>query len=244
MLHTNLNKGAVEEIWDLLEDQVATLLDGLSKSPEKYEYHIRRNAAAAIMKMAYGYTLTEDDFFIKLAEEASQISGLATAPGKWLVDYYPLLRFVPSFFPGAGWKRQGEAWRERLNALSGVPHAWVKAQMALSGDSFTESFTSRHLRASKVDMLDSEKEDIVKWCAGGLYAGAGDTTVSALLSFIMLMALHPGVQTKIREELDSVVGHGNAPRASEVDKLVYLNSVLKEVLRYAPVANLGKLDSS
>ena len=101
------------------------------------------------MNMSYGYTVTsEDDPFVQLAEESSKISGWATAPGRWLVDYYPIgdrrynwispidhltslmiVRHIPSFFPGAGWKRQGEVWRKRLETLSDVPHEWVKHQM-------------------------------------------------------------------------------------------------------------------
>ncbi|KAF8056530.1 cytochrome P450 [Lyophyllum atratum] len=237
LLKTGLSARATQGFWPLIESEVATLLDGFSCSPEKYEKHIRRNAAAVIMKMAYGYTVTEDDPFIEVAEEASRISGIATAPGRWLVDYLPIIRFIPSFIPGAGWKRQGEAWRQRLNTLSGVPHAWVKEQMATGG--FTESFTSRHLRPNGADMVDAEQEDIVKWCAGGLYAGAGDTTVSALLSFVMLMALHPAVHAKLQEELDRVVGRDHVPHPSELGKLHYLTAVMKEVLRYAPVANLA-----
>jgi hypothetical protein len=49
-----------------------------------------RNAAAVIMKMAFGYTVTPDDPLIKDAEETSKISGWAMAPGRWLVDYYPI----------------------------------------------------------------------------------------------------------------------------------------------------------
>ncbi|GLB39440.1 putative cytochrome p450 [Lyophyllum shimeji] len=241
LLNTSLNSRATQEFWPLIQSELDTLLDGFRSSPVKYEKHIRRNAAAVIMKMAYGYTVTEDDPFIAVAEEASKISGLAMAPGRWLVDYYPIVRFVPSWFPGAGWKCQGEVWRQRLNTLSGVPHAWVKEQMKeqMATGVFTESFTSRHLRPNGIDMVDAEQEDIVKWCAGGLYAGAGDTTVSALISFVMLMALHPAVQAKIQEELDNVAGRGHVPHPSELGKLGYLTAVMKEVLRYAPVANLA-----
>jgi hypothetical protein len=49
-----------------------------------------RNATAVIMKMAYGYTVGPDDPFVQLAEESSRISGWATAPGMWLVDYFPV----------------------------------------------------------------------------------------------------------------------------------------------------------
>ncbi len=42
------------------------------------------------MKVAYGYTVTENDDFIGVAEESAMISAQALAPGRWLVDYYPI----------------------------------------------------------------------------------------------------------------------------------------------------------
>ncbi|KAG6836306.1 hypothetical protein H0H93_009279 [Arthromyces matolae] len=237
LLKTGLSANATRDYWPLLQSELEILLDGLTASPNEFEQHIRRNATAVIMKMAFGYTVIENDPFIKVAEESSKISALATAPGKWLVDYYPILRFIPCYFPGAAWKRQGMSWRKQLDALSGVPHAWVKKQMATGV--FIESFTSRHLRPNGIDMVDAKQEDIVKWCAGGLYAGAGDTTVSALMSFIMLMALNPSVQAKAQAELDALFGSGQALRPSELKRLEYLPAVMKEVLRFAPVANLA-----
>ncbi|KAG5717253.1 O-methylsterigmatocystin oxidoreductase [Termitomyces sp. T112] len=237
LLRTGLSARATQEYWPLLQSELEILLHGFAANPKEFENHIRRNVTAVIMKMAFGYTVTKDDLFIKVIEETSRLSGLAMAPGRWLVDYFPIMRYIPSFFPGAGWKRQGEAWGEKMNALSEVPHDWVKKQME-TGE-FIESFTSRHLRPNGEDMVDAEQEDIVKWCAGGLYAGAGDTTLSALLSFIMLMALYPSVQTKAQAELDAMVGKGHVFHLSDLSKLEYLPAVMKEVLRYAPVANLA-----
>ena len=54
----------------------------------------------------------------------------------------------------------------------------VCADSQASGN-FIESFTSRLLRDSAGSPVSNEEEDIVKWCAAGLYAGAADT-VSAL----------------------------------------------------------------
>jgi hypothetical protein len=53
----------------------------------------------------------------------------------------------------------------------------------------------------------------------------------------MLMALHPSVQERARHEIDSTIGR--VPRMSELYRLPYLLAVLKEVMRYAPVGNLG-----
>jgi hypothetical protein len=174
------------------------------------------------------------------------------------------VRFVPSWFPGAGWKRQGEAWRKRLDTLSSVPHEWAKQQMVCdyfslglnlaagndtihqASGNYTESFTSRHLRPNGEIVIDAEHDDIIKWCAGGLYAGAADTvilyiqsaakllpkfimlslqTVSAILSFIHLMALYPEVKDKAQAEVDTVVGYGHFPHPSDLGRLTYISSV-------------------
>lgn len=65
--------------------------DWLSKT-----YRSHRNAAAVIMKMAFGYTVTENDPFIKITEDTVKISGLAMAPGRWLVDYLPISKLFVS----------------------------------------------------------------------------------------------------------------------------------------------------
>ena len=67
---------------------------------EKSRYTACRNAAGVIMKLAYGYSLTgDDDSFIQVAEESSKISGWALAPGRWLVDYYPIRKSSFSGLP-------------------------------------------------------------------------------------------------------------------------------------------------
>jgi cytochrome P450 len=53
------------------------------------------------------------------------------------------------------------------------------------------------------------------------------------------MAIHPNVQQKAQAELDAVVGRDKPPNPRELTDLPYLKAVLKEVLRFAPVANLG-----
>ncbi|KAF7369534.1 Cytochrome P450 [Mycena venus] len=232
LLQSGLSAQAVKDYSDILEDEADILVRGLGEAPAQFEQHIRRNATAVIMKVAFGYTVSDgDDPFISIADQSSKISGWAMTPGRWLVDYFPILRFVPAWFPFAHFKRQGAEWRQILNSISDVPHNWVKAQMATGMN--IPSFTSQLLRPG----MSEEEENIVKWCAGALYAGAADTTVSAIISFIMLMALHPSVQERAQCEIDSILGR--VPRLSDVYRLPYLLAVLKEVMRYAPVANLA-----
>lgn len=54
-------------------------------------HNLIRSAAGIIMKVAYGYTVAEDDdYFIGLAHESLKLASQSNKPGRWLVDYYPM----------------------------------------------------------------------------------------------------------------------------------------------------------
>ena len=66
--------------------------------------------------------------------------------------------------------------------------------------------------------------------------------VSATLgTYVLAMLLYPDVQRKAQEEVDSVVGRDRLPRAEDLDKLPYLEAVLKEVTRWHTVARISTL---
>lgn len=49
--------------------------------------------------------------------------------------------------------------------------------MTKASGNYIESFTSRLLRPDGVNTVNKVEEDMIKWCAGGLYAGASDTVI-------------------------------------------------------------------
>jgi cytochrome P450 len=53
------------------------------------------------------------------------------------------------------------------------------------------------------------------------------------------MALFPDVQRKAREEIERVVGQNRLPNIADRINLPYINAVVKEVLRWHPVAPMG-----
>ena len=58
------------------------------------------------------------------------------------------------------------------------------------------------------------------------------------------MALHLNVQKKAQEEIDRVVGASRLPELSDCKNLPYINAVVKEVLRWHPVAPMGVAHAS
>lgn len=53
------------------------------------------------------------------------------------------------------------------------------------------------------------------------------------------MALHPEVQQRLYKEVIAVIGHDRLPEFDEIKKLPYLHAVVREILRWQPVAPLG-----
>ena len=74
-----------------------------------------------------------------------------------------------------------------------------------------------------------------------LFAGS-DTTSNALSRILHTLALHPGAQERLRQELIAV-GAPNADLEYDVlDRLPYLDAVCRETLRlYAPARFLQRL---
>ncbi len=64
---------------------------------------------------------------------------------------------------------------------------------------------------------------------------------TALSWTLYLLALHPDVQTRVRSEVDRVVGDGE-PSAAAIPSLIYTRSVIQEAMRlYPPAWMLGRV---
>lgn len=64
------------------------------------------------MATMYGHEVTtfEADRFAKRIFTSASRFASTLAPGAFLVDVIPALMWVPSWFPGAGWKRESAKW--------------------------------------------------------------------------------------------------------------------------------------
>ncbi|KAL0572611.1 hypothetical protein V5O48_009355 [Marasmius crinis-equi] len=239
-----LNATASQAYWGIEEEAARYTVKNILQTPENLFQHLRRSAAFVIMKVAYGCTISDyNDHFVEMAEETNRIVSLAQAPGKWLVDSFPILRYLPDWFPGAGFKRQAKAWSEYLYNMSLEPHQWVKNQMekGLAEPSFSSNLLQDGSGSGKVT-TNAEIEDVVLWSTGGLYTAGADTTVSAVQTFLFCMLTNPSVQKKAHAEVDRFLEEENRlPTLKDWSqgRLPYLDSILLEVFRWNPPAPIG-----
>ncbi|KAI0753652.1 cytochrome P450 [Fomes fomentarius] len=229
------SRKSVEEFMPVIEEQTSLLLLRLLKEPTSdLPTQIRKMTGAIVLMISYGYPSREqDDPLIKMAEEATEQAAEVAQPGAFLVDVFPFLRYVPSWMPGAAWKRKGEAYRANMDQMTDTPHRFVKEQMAAG--TAIPSFTSAMLATNP----SPAEEYNIKMSAASIYSGGADTTVSAELTLILAMSLWPAVQRKAQVELDAVVGHDRLPTYADVAHMPYLNAIYLEVLRWNQVVPLG-----
>nr|GAT45353.1 cytochrome P450 [Mycena chlorophos] len=87
---------------------------------------------------------------------------------------------------------------------------------------------------------DDEME-MLRRVSGVSYSAASDTTVSALRSFFLAMALYPTIQSKAQTEIDALLSApgGMFPTFEHKASLPYVEALLPEVLRWRPVLPLS-----
>ena len=91
---------------------------------------LRRTAGAIILKISHGYEIREEsDPIVELVDTATEQFSLATSPGAFLVDVFPILRHVPAWLPGAGFQKKAIEWSSVINNMADIPHNFVKSCM-------------------------------------------------------------------------------------------------------------------
>ena len=93
---------------------------------------------AIFMKISYGIDVQDsDDPHILLTEESMKGISEASIPGAFWVDFFPILKHVPSWFPGAGFQKKATHWSQINASMIQKPFDCVKDQFV--GFSFPES---------------------------------------------------------------------------------------------------------
>ncbi|KAG0698625.1 cytochrome P450 [Suillus ampliporus] len=225
--------------WPTQRKEAHKLIRNILETPGDLIEHLRHNAASVIMNVIYGIEIApRGDKYIDIAEEALDGMAKAAAPGAFLVNIFPFLKHVPAWVPGAGFQKKAAAWKRAVLSMRDLPFQAV--QKALADGTASPCFVSNLMSNldSKADADDQIK--IIKGCAGLAYAAGAESIASSLSSFFLAMALHPEVQIKAQAELDAVINSpGRLPGYNDRSSLPYINAIVKEVLRWNPVASLG-----
>ncbi|KAK7037967.1 cytochrome P450 [Favolaschia claudopus] len=228
------SQGNVKRFHPLLNEEYRKFLQRLLETPEQFRAHINFITGAIALRITYGYTVRDEtDPMLDLVNKVMDDFSQAIIPGAFLVDLLPILKYIPTWIPGAGFQRKAKLWAKRRSEMFSKPFELVKEQVAQG--TAQDSFVSLLLEQD----LSQDEQGYLQWAAGSIYGGAADTTASTISTFFLQMVLHPEIQAKAQAEIDAVVGNKRLPTYEDRERLPYVDALCKEVFRSHPVGPTG-----
>ncbi|KAF9022867.1 cytochrome P450 [Hymenopellis radicata] len=217
-----------------------TLLHKILQSPEEFVTHMFYHPSSLILLLTYGYNSKEqNDWYVEFASRSAHLPIAAAAiPGTFIVDFLPFLKYVPSWFPFAGYQGLAKESEEASVAMRNVP--FEEALKSINDGTAPPSFVSMNLEklrnaSSPPDFDEAEIRDV----AGGAFGAGADTSYVIILTMIMAIVNHPEVQRRAQAELDEVVGRQRLPTFADRPKLPFIQAIILESFRWRPVTPLA-----
>ncbi|KAK0213184.1 cytochrome P450 [Desarmillaria ectypa] len=222
LFHYGFNARVSDAYQPIQTKEITLLLEKLLRCPEQFEELLRETTGSIIIIIAFGYQTVKNDEFVRIAEEA-QFAMVSTArPGAYLVDFIPLLKYVPEWFPGAHFQHVAREGRELAEDLQNKPYAWARKYF------FTSIMETKGLCSDD----PVEEEQLIKKAfalmyanelniSGILFLAGADTILASVLNFFL-------AKKKAQEELSRIVGNDRLPTFADRASLPYIECIVYE----------------
>ena len=87
-------------------------------------------ASGSTKKVVYGFDAAEEnDSVLELVNVALEGISIGLVPGKFMAAFFPFLRHIPTWFPGANAHRLFRKWQDAAAELKNAPFVRVKEEM-------------------------------------------------------------------------------------------------------------------
>ncbi|ESK91686.1 cytochrome p450 [Moniliophthora roreri MCA 2997] len=200
-------------------------------NPAVHQSHCKSYAASVIMTLTYGKatpsTYTDPD--VQQVNQCLARLGQVLRPGTYLVDTFPVLRYVPFYLSRLKRDHQVELnlFRSQLNGVRNSVDA---------GKEVPASFAKYLLEHQKEYGLN---DDETAYLAGSMFGAGSDTSAAAISIMMMAAASFPEAQARVQEELDKVVGSNRYPTFADEPDLPQVTAFYLECYRWRPVSVNG-----
>ncbi|EIW56884.1 cytochrome P450 [Trametes versicolor FP-101664 SS1] len=188
------------------------LLRNLLRTPEHFVEHLHLYVAGTMLEVTYGRRITSmSDELVEVADRAIDGINAAGSPGSRIVDFFPILKEIPVWMPGAGFKRRALGVRRPAemqfrDASTPEDEEDIKGL----GCSVYGGKSSHHKRNSGTE-----------------------TTLGMITTFMLAAMQNPEAVCKAQEEIDRRVGKERLPDFGDRASLPYLDAFLEELYRWA-----------
>ncbi|EIW83763.1 cytochrome P450 [Coniophora puteana RWD-64-598 SS2] len=239
LFHHSLRGETAIRYQNLYLEKAHGLLANLLDAPEGFEGHFRGFVASIVMAQTYGYeTQPRNDPLVGAVDMLIRLLAVALSPERMAIfKAFPALEKLPSWFPGAGFKRDAVLARGLAKQVNDVPFEFVKRSLA--ENTARPSMVSDLLSSFDESEDNNAQERAMKATAATVFIAGSETSSSTLHVFALAMLRYPEVQKRAQAEIDSVVGRDRLPTFEDRETLPYVECIWRELLRWHPVVPLG-----
>ncbi|KEZ41192.1 hypothetical protein SAPIO_CDS7275 [Scedosporium apiospermum] len=232
LLQTNLSPSRVRQ-WQKLQTQesrraaMSILVDESTWRPA-----LKRLSVAVVLMVSYGIQVdSDDDEYLKIANDAIHVTGNGGLPAGSIVDIFPFARHLPNWLVRDWPLKFAREWGWAIRRLHDVPFAAVQAEVDIGiiRDSFAHDLLAESRSNEKHGLNLSFTLDDIKGASGAIFIAGADTTWATLVVFMLCMVLYPEVQEKAHAQLDSVLGTDRLPDFADRPLLPYIDLILQEM---------------
>ncbi|CAG7927344.1 unnamed protein product [Penicillium olsonii] len=223
---------------ELLEAEHIQMMRDFLLHPEQHMVHTKRTTNSIIMSLMFGIRTKSWDSshmvdLYNLMERWTEVMEIGATPP---VDILPILKYIPQRVFG-NWKdRANEVGRLMETLYKDLRERVVERRQSANEKNTNPCFIDHVLDKQETLGLDDHQVDFL---GGVMIEGGSDTGSTALLVLIQAMILHPEIQSKAQQQLDAVCGDSRSPTWADFSQLPYIMMIVKEAMRWRPVAPLG-----
>jgi cytochrome P450 len=240
LLHQALTPKALRLYKPVQTAEASRLCQQLLDSPANWEKLLERFTSSIVFCVAYGHRI--DSLNANVIHQRFKFMHVAASlnvPGKYLVESFPILKHVPDAL--APWKAAIKARGREEAAANMALVDVVRSDLAKAksqGDDIPDSLCKLLLELRGKEHIPLSDRDF-SYIPASLFGAGSDTTASTLCTAFLALVTHPETLHAAHHELDTIVGADRSPTFEDEANLPYIRALVKEVLRWRPVAVLG-----
>jgi cytochrome P450 len=209
------------------------------EDPEQLNSHVFEYVAAVVMNSTYDYDpASRKDELVDMVKKSLAITGPVLRPDVALViQAFPWLTYIPSWFPGMSFKKEMAVARALTKQYldKAFEHSLRKVLDGATAPSMVRDALEHAEEKGTSPRADESWMKALKEASGTVFSAASDTSDSVLMTFFLMMVVHPAIQDKAQAQIDAVVGKDRLPSIEDRPLLPFIDAIFREVLRYNPI---------
>ncbi|KAF2036717.1 cytochrome P450 [Setomelanomma holmii] len=186
-----------------------------------------------VMMLLFRWPSFNDPLLQTLFRNLDNYVHLNATGGAALADFYPILRYLPTWISA----HKRKALNHYNHEIKLYTNLYRKVKASLLADPQARPCVMKDIIALQKEQGYSD--EYASHIPGQLWEAGSDTTSTQLYGFIQALLLYPEIQRRGQSELDAVIGSDRMPTLDDMPNLPYVRACVKECLRWLPAAILG-----